>query len=362
LVKVSIRKYGLLGTVCAMVGVVTLAEAQERVRIFVQPDEFLGTIATELSANAGSRYRFEVSIAESDADVVQRVANDARAIGVVQHDTYLDGMRARGAGGAHLELYGDLPACLVVVAGKRSWIRSYGDLITASRGPAVTMDVGPANGRLAHMLEALQSADPMLGSLRLEHRGGSRALSRVVSGEIDAAMLLLQPPFADAPLDRLVNDGQVELVPFDVPALVAGSFEGDSPYRSRDIRLGDEGWFSSGTDYRAICTSVGVIVNSAADAQLSEAIAKSMLTSRFAETGHGWLATAGEILSASVAAVGRAFGWASDVVVAMLGLESDSNRAIAGNGSVAPPVIAASHRSDDAIGYGPRRERAGVEP
>jgi hypothetical protein len=187
------RKYGLLGTVCGVMGFVTLAEAQERVRVFVQPDEFLGTIASELSANVGPHYRFDVSVAGSDSDVVQHVANDPRAIGVVQHDTYLSDMRARGAGGAHLELYGDVPACLVVVTGKGSWIRSYGDLIAASHGPAITMDVGPANGRVAHMLQALESTDPMLDRLHLDHRGGARALSRVVAGEIDTAMLLLQP-------------------------------------------------------------------------------------------------------------------------------------------------------------------------
>ena len=363
--QISIWKYGLLGTVCGLMGVATLAEAQERVRIFVQSDEFLGTIAAELSANVGSRYRFDVSLADSDSDVVQHVANDPRSICVVQHDTYLRDMRARRADGTHLELYGDLPACLVVVAGKGSWLRSYGDLIAASHGPAVTMDVGPENGRVAHMLEALQSADPMLARLSLEHRGGARALSRVVSGEIDAAMLLLQPPFADAPLDQLVNSGQVELVPFDVPALVAGAFEGGSPYRSRDIRLGDEGWFSSGRDYQAICTSVGVIVNSTADARLSEAVAQGMLTSRFAETSHGWFATAGSIaggiISASIAAVDHAFNWASDVVVAMLGLGSDGNSAIARNGTGASPVVTVSHRSDDAAGYGMRREPASGE-
>jgi hypothetical protein len=100
-------------------------------------------------------------------------------------------------------------------------------------------------------------------------------------------------------------------------------------------------------------------VNSAADARLSEAVARGMLESRFAETGHGWLATAGGIaggiVSASIAAVDRAFGWASDVVVAMLGLGSDSNSAVAGNGTGAPRVTTVSHRSDDADGYGTRR-------
>jgi hypothetical protein len=355
------RKYGLLGTVCGVIGFVTLAEAQERVRVFVQPDEFLGTIASELSANVGPQYRFDVSIAGSDSDVVQHVANDPHAIGVVQHDTYLSDMRARGALGSHLEIYGDVPACLVVVTGKGSWIRSYADLIAASHGSAITMDVGPENGRVAHMLQALESNDPMLDRLHLDHRGGARALSRVVSGEIDTAMLLLQPPYADAPLDQLVNGGQVELVPFDVPALVAGGFEGASPYRSRDIRLGDEGWFSSGTDYHAICTSVGVIVNSAADPALSEAVAKGMLNSQFADSGPGWLGIAGGIISAGIAAVDHAFGWASDVVVAMLGLGSDSSPAVASNGSAAAPVVPVSHRPDDAMSYTyvPRQVPAG---
>ena len=53
------------------------------------------------------------------------------------------------------------------------------------------------------------------------------------------------------------------------------------------IRVGDEGWLASGSDYRAVCTSVGVIVNSAADARLSETVAATMLSGRFAAPEHG---------------------------------------------------------------------------
>jgi hypothetical protein len=340
---------------------VSLAAAQDSVRIFVQPDEFLGSIAAELSANAGSGYRFEISNAQSDADVVERVTADPRAIGVVQHDTYLRDLKARGPGKAHLELYGDLPACLVIVAATGSWIQGYTDLSASSRGPAATMDVGPVDGRVANLVDALQTIDPTLARLQLEHRGGARALSRVVSGQIDSAMLLLQPPFADTALDQLVAGGQVELVPFDLPPLVAGAFEGSSPYRARDIRVGDEGWLSSGADYHAVCTSVGVIVNSTADVHLSEAVARSMLTSRFAAPEHGWLAMAGDIIGAGLAMVDHAFGWASDVVVALLGFGSDTNRAVAGAGSPVPPVVAVSHRSDHPAGAGSGREGAGGE-
>jgi hypothetical protein len=106
---------------------------------------------------------------------------------------------------------------------------------------------------------------------------------------------------------------------------------------------------------------VGVIVNSAADPGLSEAVAKGMLDSQFAENGRGWLGVAGGIISAGIAAVDHAFGWASDVVVAMLGLGSDSNRAVASNGSAAAPGIPASHRPDDAMSYTyvPRQVPAG---
>jgi hypothetical protein len=349
-VKILPAKSVLFGAVCGLVGVVSLADAEERVRIFVQPDEFLGTIAAALSADAPALYRFDVVSAASDRDVVERVADDPRAIGVVQHDTYLADVRRHGVGNAHLELYGDVPACLVIVAAKGSWIKGYTDLVASSRGPAASMDVGPDGGRIATLVEALQMIDPTLAKLHLEHRGGARALSRVVSGELDSAMLLLQPPFADAALDRLVADGQVGLVPFDMPPIVAGAFEGSSPYRARDIRVGDEGWLASGSDYRGVCTSVGVIVNSAADARLSETVAATMLSGRFAAPEHGWLAVAGDIITASIAAVDRAFGWAGEVVVALLGLGSGGDTAIAGARSGTPSVIPVSHRSDDATG------------
>ena len=351
----------LWGAICGLWIAVSPAVAREPVHVYVQPDEFLGSVAAELGSHARTEYRFEATSVDSDAEVVRRVGSDPRAVGVVQRDDYLRDARGPGGGSARFEFYGDVPACLVIVAAGGSRIRSYRQLVSPSPHPAATIDVGPEVGRVARMLDALWRVVPPQANLRLEHAGGSRALSRVVAGDIDAAAMLMQPPFADGLLDRLVDDRQVVLVPFDMPPLIAEASERGLPYRSRDIEIGRGGWFFSGYSYRTLCTTVGVIVNAAADLKLSEAVARGVLKGRFAAPRRGWLAAAGALVAETVALASAAVDWTREVVVAMLGVGSPDAAAVAGAGPAAPPVVPASHRVRDSSAGRPPAGSAGDE-
>jgi hypothetical protein len=241
------------------------------------PEEAAANLGADFRQSLAPRFRFALARAANDGEVMARIAEDPRSVGLVQRDLYLAYLGAHAASGTRFEFYGDIPACVVVVVRKGSSIRSFADLTRARAGGPVTLDVGPAGGRAAESFAILRELDPSLAAPRLEHRGGARALGRVIAGDTDAAFFMIDAPYLGSAVNAAVKAGSVDLVPFFSEAIVIGASERNQPYLLRQIRLGDPGWFSSGLPYHTTCTSLGVAVNAASDARLSEAVAQAVL-------------------------------------------------------------------------------------
>jgi hypothetical protein len=237
-------------------------------------------LGTDLRLQLSSRFDYDLGQVEGDADVLRLVRANPRHVGFVQRDLFVDRVHRNPEEFDRLEFYGNVAACLVLVARKGSPIQTYDDLVAARRDRIVTVDIGSPSGRVATTFEMLRGMDPDLDRLRLEHRGGARAISRVVSGETDAALLIAYAPFRVPSLDGPIERDEVDLVPFVSRTIVAAAHRQNAPYGLQEIEVGEGGWLRSARKYHTTCTSLGVVVNEKADIRLSEAVAQAMLQTR----------------------------------------------------------------------------------
>jgi hypothetical protein len=226
----------------------------------------------------GENFKITTTGADSDREVMQRVAADPRSIGLVQRDLYVQYLRDNAASDTRFEFYGNIPVCLMAVVRRGSQIQTYGDLVRARSTRSTTLDVGPAKGQLAATFETLREIDPSLANLQVEHRAGARALSRVVTGETDAALFLVLAPYTNALVTDMIGSDALDLVPFFSEDIVLGAARRQLPYLLRQITLGSPGWFSSGRPYHTTCTSLGAVVNAEADARRLIANAQTVLS------------------------------------------------------------------------------------
>ncbi|MBI1774059.1 MAG: hypothetical protein HYR63_01805 [Proteobacteria bacterium] len=234
-------------------------------------------LASDLRGQLSQQFSYDLGRADSDIDVLRLVRADPRSVGFVQRDLFVARLQQRPEEYDRLEFYGDIAACLVVITRKGAQFQSYEQLVAAQPDRNLTLDVGPAAGRVANTFEILSGLDPDLGNLRLEHRGGARALSRVVSGDTDAALLISYAPFHAPDLDKMIDEDAVDLMPLVTKRLAAAALQQNAPYALREIELGTGGWLQSRRRYRTTCSTLGVVVNERADIRLSEAVAQAML-------------------------------------------------------------------------------------
>ncbi len=248
--------------------------------------------------------------ADSDVDVLRLVRADPRSVGFVQRDLFVARLHQNPQEFDRLEFYGESGACLVLVTRKGAPAQTYEQLVAVRPDRRLTLDIGPASGRTATSFELLSSMDPDLSHLELEHRGGARALSRIASGDTDAALIISYAPFHWPEMDTLIDEDAVDLLPLVSKRVMAAALQQGAPYAVREIELGTGGWFRSRHRYRTTCSILGVVVNEKADIRLSEAVAQAMLVTG-GETGREpGLGALQDAVSGMVTYVVR---WASDL-------------------------------------------------
>jgi len=214
---------------------------------------------------------------EDQAAALRRVAADPAVMAFSQRDVYQNFVRDNPAVAGTLEFYGRMPACLYVVARKGGVVERYADLADPSIGDGLTLDVGSAAGEAAVSFAALAAADPALTRVRLEHRGGVRALSRVASGQIDGALVVASPGVADAIMDMAAGDRALWVIPIAERDIFRDGRAPGFAYAFRRVAVGSGGWFGLGPEVETICTDYGVVVNAGANPRLLEATAAAAL-------------------------------------------------------------------------------------
>jgi hypothetical protein len=219
-------------------------------------------------------------------------------------------------------------------------------------GRATTLDVGPADGQLVATFDALRQMDRSLANLQLEHRGGARALGRVISGETDAALFLVRAPYADGLVMSMIEGGALDLVPFFSEDIVIGAAHRNLPYLLRQITLGKPGWFAPGRPYHTTCTSLGAVVNAAANASLSEKVAQIVLGDAPAQAPGPWYAAVGNLVVVAFGEVKRLVVGAGEVITAWFA-PAEPGAAIAQTPATTPEFQAVRDGGNGRQGHAP---------
>jgi hypothetical protein len=309
-------------------------------------------LGAALLQSLAGQFKFSLARITADREIMQRIAADPHSVGLVQRDLYVQYLRDHADSGTRFEFYGNIPVCLMAVVRKGSQIQSYGDLVRARTSRAMTLDVGPATGQLAVTVATLREMDRSLANIELEHVGGARALGRVVTGETDAALFLVLPPYTGSPVFDMIDGDSLDLVPFFSEDIVLGSARGRLPYVLRQINLGSPGWFSSGRPYHTTCTSIGAVVNAAANVNLSEKVAQFLLQDSPAESKRSWYAAVGSLLVVAFDEVHKLLVGAGEVITAWFG-PAEPGRAIAAAPAPAPELQPVRHDGNDWQGHAP---------
>lgn len=213
-----------------------------------------------------------------------------------------------------LEIYGDVPACAVALVRRDGLTRSHADLIAARReAETVTIDVGAADGWTATTLAILRGLDVALAHPRLEHRGGARALSRVLAGETDVMVVMAYGGALDPAVGDALMAGSVEPATFFNAHLVKLASLHGLPYASGRVEIPGPGLLRT-TRHETICTTLGITVNASADRAVSETVARLTVNGGLSRTPRQWLDNA---LTTATSVLGQALSEAKRVATAV---------------------------------------------
>ena len=175
--------------------------------------------------------------------------------------------RFQAAIGATVEVYGRVPAC-VLVLGRPGW--------SLGMASARSIDVGVPQGWTAETINILSKVEPLLASSRVEHRGGARALDRVQNGEEDIAFVMVYDDTLDPVTRAFLKDGSLSPIPFFGASHVREASKSGLHYQSGQVTVPvAHSWWRK-TRYETICTTLGVAVNPAANARLVETAVASL--------------------------------------------------------------------------------------
>lgn len=271
-----------LGVIFCMAAASMVKAADNHILVADGPSMLGSEIAARLQQSLVPGYQFDIEMTNSDEDVFQRVLSGPGNIGVGHADVFLDFVKGFPGKAGQLEFHGAVPACMVLAVSQMSAVQNFDDLIRrlqtdGSKG-RTTIDVGPEAAGAAATFTALQRLVPELRYAKTAHSGGFRALSRVATGQIDAAAVMVYAPFSDERVNTLLQSDKIRLIPLYSHAFSAVFNDPKSSYRARDIVLGGSKWFAASAKTLTICTSLGVVANTSHDGKLSEALARITLS------------------------------------------------------------------------------------
>jgi hypothetical protein len=309
-------------------------------------------LGSVLLHSLAEKFTFTLAGIDTDREIMQRIAADPRSIGLVQRDLYVQYLRDHADSDTRFEFYGNIPVCLMAVVRKGSQIQTYGDLVRARTNRAMTLDVGPETGQLAVTFETLREMDRSLANLQLEHLAGARALNRVITGETDAALFLVLAPYTDGLVIDMIGSDAFDLVPFFSEDIVIEAARHKLPYVLRQIKLGNPGWFSSARPYHTTCTSLGAVVNAAANVMLSEKVAQTLLQDTPAESQRPWYAAVGGVFVVAFGEVQRLLVGVGEIVTAWFS-PATPGEAIAAAPATAPELQPVRDGRNDWQGHAP---------
>lgn len=266
-------------------------------------------IAPAMAASLAGRYRIQVEVEPDGARALERVAADPAVVAVVQRDWVWRAAQAAPALGPRIEFYGNVPACLFLAAPRREPALRL-DGLSPEQAAQRRVDIGPDGGAAAQTFAALQALDPGLASLAVERRGNIRALGRVVSGQVDAVLIVAVLPADDGRLGDIAESPDLALVPVAAPALSDPARVSGSPYELRRVEVPRSSWWRSRHFVETTCTAAGFAVNDAAPPALHEDLARLVVAGQVLPEPPSWVSALWGWVSALWERLSAAFDWA----------------------------------------------------
>ena len=215
-------------------------------------------------------YSVELQVAPGSWENLEAVAADPSVVAFSQLDLYQRFVAERGLENV-LEHYGSVPVCLFAAARTGSPL-TLGLDGQMSAIALRTVDTGPVNGDAALTYRLLQERMPALREIAVQHRGWSRALARLVQGDLDL-FVFVEYPNAEAPLVRDVLDNPRVVLLDDVADVLGPVPLADTaPYVPTQASIPQGGWLDERYVGQTLCTSLGIVIHRDGDPQVLEAV------------------------------------------------------------------------------------------
>ena len=174
-----------------------------------------------------------------------------------------------------LEFYGDVPACVLLVARSGSpWMLSSSEI--PDEVTLKSLDIGPVEGDAAVSLAALVESAPRLIATKLENRGGSRALARVRQRDTELAAFV-EFPSAQAPIiEHVLANESLDFIGSIASVFKGARVENGMTFVPTELEMSQPGIFKSDRPIRTVCTSVGVAINADGKVDVIDAVVQSV--------------------------------------------------------------------------------------
>jgi len=197
-------------------------------------------------------------------ETLLRIVKDPSIVGFAQYDNYRRFMSSDQDADTRLEFYGDVPYCVLAAARANSPWALPPDELSEDLKPK-TIDIGPADADTAASLSALVASAPRLSGVAVEHRGGSRGLSRLRQRATDIMFFIEYPDRGTPIVADILSGSDVVFLTSPTMLLDGGKSDVQGAFVPTRIVVPTGGWFSPDREISTVCTPFGVVVNSEGD-------------------------------------------------------------------------------------------------
>lgn len=218
---------------------------------------------------------FEVVDSKGSTDNLDRIDAGEADVGYTQADAMAAWLRTNPT--ADIEILGSLgEECLYLVAGKDSGIEEIQDL----NNNELKIAVGEIGTGSAKSWEFVRTLNPTYAEPQVFNQGGSRALGKVQTGELDAFLWVTSPENRDHNLLAavLMENSPFRFVEIDDDKLADTLPNGAQVYTTREITgREDVGFWNSDEEIDTLCTGLTVVADYNLDSAVLEAVASAVL-------------------------------------------------------------------------------------
>ena len=239
-----------------------------------QSDPVFGVVAPELTTAMFPNQRLELTAVSGSEAGLDRVIADPASLAVTDLATMLDYGRRNALAADRLQFQSVAGRrCLLGFTQRGGWLRSFADLAAAGAGPPPV--IGVADAEAAAMLAILRRFEPGLGATVPVVAPLAEIIARAAKGTIDLALVMVNPEFDPAQIERLADDPRLTRIAVVSRMLGRAGAERESGFVLVPMRT-DSGLlpWSRAPDV-TLCAPIGAVTRDDAPALLRETIGRA---------------------------------------------------------------------------------------